>query len=110
MALKSWEPTTDITVGVTNVATLILPANSDAAFRRIETVEFDAIWLGLGAPAVAREGVPVLLGHPWHELEQANNDMMFRGDIYAVHNFGDGVVIEVHVLEGEGVVMPPPPP
>ncbi len=100
---KSWIPTTNTVVLVTDVSQVVLPANEDAVLRVLIPLTSEVLWLAFNEAAVVRgTSLPILLRlGGWRERAAGLLDRMFRGEFQAVHNFGPGTTVPLLVFEAE---------
>lgn len=82
------------------VATLVLPANSMAAFRQVAPANVRFIWMGTDNAVTTSTGHLRTRLRPFEERQIGTFSAMYTGDVYAVHNIMTGDVF-VHVVEGE---------
>ncbi len=93
-------------VDVTEVSQEVLAANDAARVRILLPVASSrSVFLGLDSPAVPENQLRIDYDRPWRESSPSSEDqLMFRGQMTAVHNYQPGEIVSMLVLEGEEVV------
>lgn len=98
-ARRSWVPTTSSVVEVTSTAQLLLPANPRARVRMVLPLFSRFIQIGLDSEECTGPAVTFLT--PWRENALQRDDVMFRGDLWAKHDYPFDRRFPVFVLEAE---------